>query len=32
MGDNNIQLFEDKPIRTAWDDEKEEWYLSLIHI
>ena len=26
MGDNNIQLFEDKPIRTAWADEKEEWY------
>lgn len=22
-----IQLFEDKKIRTAWDPEKEEWYI-----
>ena len=35
---DNIQLFENKRIRTAWDEEKEEWYfsvvdvLSLIHI
>jgi hypothetical protein len=27
--DNNIQLFEDKRIRTAWDDEREEWYFSI---
>lgn len=32
MGDNNIQLFEDKPIRTAWDDEKEEWYFSIVDV
>ena len=25
---DNIQLFEDKRIRTAWDEEKEEWYFS----
>ena len=24
--DNSIQLFEDQPIRMAWDSEKEEWY------
>ena len=24
--DDKIQLFEDKRIRTAWDEEKEEWY------
>ena len=24
---DKIQLFEDKRIRTAWDEEKEEWYL-----
>jgi hypothetical protein len=24
---DKIQLFEDKRIRTAWDAEKEEWYL-----
>lgn len=32
MGDNNIQLFEDKPIRTVWDDEKEEWYFSIVDV
>ena len=26
---NSIQLFEDKKIRTAWDEEKEEWYFSV---
>lgn len=26
---NSIQLFEDRKIRTAWDDEKEEWYFSV---
>lgn len=23
---NSIQLFEDRKIRTAWDEEQEEWY------
>lgn len=27
---DNIQLFDDKRIRTAWDEEKEEWYFSII--
>ena len=27
--DNKIQIFEDKKIRTAWDEEKEEWYFSV---
>ena len=26
---NSIQLFEDREIRTAWDEEKEEWYFSV---
>ena len=26
---NAIRLFEDKKIRTAWDEEKEEWYFSV---
>ena len=31
MDDNKIQLFENKRIRTAWDEEKEEWlFLSLM--
>lgn len=29
---NSIQLFEDKKIRTAWDDEKQEWYFSIIDV
>ena len=28
--DDKIQLFEDKRIRTAWDEKKEEWYFSII--
>ena len=26
---NSIQLFEDRKIRTAWDEEQEEWYSLL---
>lgn len=33
MGNNDkIQLFEDKRIRTAWDEEKEEWYFSIVDV
>lgn len=31
LGDN-IRLFEDKKIRTAWDAEKEEWYFSVVDV
>lgn len=27
---NNMQLFENQLIRTAWDEEKEEWYFSIV--
>lgn len=27
---DKIQLFEDKRIRTAWDEEREEWYFSIV--
>ena len=30
--DNKIQLFEDKKIRTAWDEEREEWYFSVADV
>ena len=30
--DDKIQLFEDKRIRTAWDEEKEEWYFSIVEV
>ena len=26
MNHDQIQLFKDQPIRTAWDAEQEEWY------
>ena len=29
---DEIQLFEDKRIRTAWDEEKEEWYFSVVDV
>ena len=33
MGQNDkIQLFEDKRIRTAWDEEKEEWFFSIVDV
>ena len=33
MGENDkIQLFEDKRIRTAWDEEKEEWFFSVVDV
>ena len=27
---NKIQLFENQTIRTAWDEENEEWYFSIV--
>ena len=27
-----VQLFEDKKIRTAWDEEQEEWYFSIVDV
>ena len=29
---NKIQLFENQHIRTAWDEEKEEWYFSVVDV
>ena len=29
---DKIQLFEEQPIRTAWDEEKEEWYFSVVDV
>ena len=28
----NLQLFEDQPIRTAWDAESEEWFFSIVDV
>lgn len=27
---DKLQMFEDQPIRTAWDEEQEEWYFSIV--
>lgn len=32
MDNNKIQLFEDKRIRTAWDEENEEWLFSIVDV
>ncbi len=29
---NKLQLFEDQAIRTAWDEEAEEWYFSVVDV
>ncbi len=30
--DDNIQIFEDRRIRTAWNEETEEWYFSVVDV
>ena len=32
MENSQLQLFENKEIRTAWDEEKEEWYFSVVDV
>ena len=32
MGNDKLQLFEDRPIRTAWDEEREEWLFSIVDV
>ena len=32
MNQDKIKLFEDQPIRTAWDEEHEEWYFSVVDV
>ena len=27
-----IQLFEERKVRTVWDDEQEKWYFSIVDI
>lgn len=29
---NNMQLFENQPVRMAWDEEREEWYFSIVDV
>ena len=30
--EGSLQLFEDQPIRTAWSEEDEEWYFSVVDV
>ena len=32
MDQDKIKLFEDQPIRTAWEEEQEEWYFSIVDV
>ena len=32
MDNDKLQLFENKAIRTAWDEEAEEWYFSIVDV
>ena len=32
MDVENLQLFEDQPIRTAWNEAEEEWYFSIVDV
>jgi len=32
MGNDKVQLFEDQQIRTAWVEDEEEWYFSIIDV
>lgn len=29
---DKLQMFEDRPIRTAWDEMQEEWYFSIVDV
>ena len=32
MTNDKVQLFEDRPIRTAWVEDEEEWYFSVVDV
>ena len=32
MENDKIQLYEDQPIRTAWNEDEEEWYFSIVDV
>lgn len=32
LAHNGIQLFENQKIRVAWDEEREEWYFSIVDV
>ena len=32
MDQSKIQIYDNQPIRTAWDEENEEWYFSIVDV
>lgn len=32
LENNKIQLYENQPIRTAWDEDNEEWYFAIVDV
>ena len=32
INQEHLQLFEDQPIRTAWDETGEEWYFAIVDV
>ena len=32
MCNDKVQLFEDQQIRTAWVEDEEEWYFSIVDV
>ncbi|MDD2698212.1 MAG: hypothetical protein PHF17_05345 [Arcobacteraceae bacterium] len=30
--EETIKIFEEKKVRTLWDDAKEEWYVSIVDV
>ena len=32
MVNDKVQLFEDRPITTAWVEDEEEWYFSIVDV
>ena len=32
MGTTDLKQYEDRPIRSVWDEEKEEWYFSVVDV
>ena len=32
MNQNTVKLYDNQPIRTAWDEENEEWYFSIVDV
>lgn len=32
MGKESLQLFEDKKVRSVWNEQEEKWYFSIVDV